>query len=115
MSGSTEYRIPMQSNQLALRADWTYTGERFVDVANLIKLKPYNRLTLSATYTFIDQETDVTLFVNNATNEKTVFDAGLGYGNLAEQPPNPRLGQQPSILINMPYPRTFGLRVVKKY
>ncbi|WP_176695950.1 TonB-dependent receptor [Phenylobacterium immobile] len=115
MTGSSEYRIPMGSNQLSFRGDWTYTGERFVDIANLIKLKPYNRLTLSATYTFLDQETDVTLFVNNATGEKTVFDAGLGYGNLAEQPPSPRLGQQPSILINMPYPRTFGLRVVKKY
>jgi outer membrane receptor protein involved in Fe transport len=115
MSGSSEYRIPMGANQLSLRGDWTYTGERFVDIPNLIKLKPYNRVTLSATYSIIGQELDFTAFIQNATNEKTVFDAGLGYGNLAEQPPSARIGQSPSILVNMPYPRTFGLRVTKKY
>lgn len=115
MSASSEYRIPVGANQFALRGDWTYTGERYVDIPNLIKLKPYNRLTLSATYSFVDQELDITAFINNATNEKTVFDAGLGYGNLAEQPPSPRIGQSPSILVNLPYPRTFGLRVTKKY
>ncbi|WP_176695908.1 TonB-dependent receptor [Phenylobacterium immobile] len=115
MSGSSEYRIPIGANQLAFRGDWTYTGERFVDIPNLIKMKPYHRLQASMTYSLVDQEIDVTAFVMNLLDEHTIFDAGLGYGNLAEQPPSPRLGQSPSILINMPYPRTFGLRVVKKF
>lgn len=113
MNGSTEYRVPMGGNTLALRADWTYMSERFIDIPNLIKLPERHNVNLSARYE-LGSKTRITAFVNNLFDDRDADDAGPGYGNVVEQT-SPNRGAAPSIIINLPYGRTAGLRIARKF
>lgn len=111
---STEYRWPIFENDiLALRVDYTYLGRRFVDVPNLIALEPVERTNVALRWEHDDLT--LTLFAKNLFDVDEVFDAGPGYGNVAEQRPHPRSGQSPSIIVNLPYPRTIGARLSYRF
>lgn len=112
-NASTEYRIPFGADsEIALRADYQYTGEQYVDVPNLITLPEIHRLGLSAQYTRGD--TSVTLFAKNVLNDKDPADAAIGSGNLTEVG-TPRYFQQPSTLAYLPYGTIIGLRLSQRF
>lgn len=105
---SAEYSWPLASGDMSVRGDYTYVGRRYADIPNLIALKPVERTNLSARYR--QDRYTFTVFVKNVFDVDEVFDASTGYGNVAEQKPHPRSGQSPSVIVNLPYPRTVGAR-----
>jgi len=113
MNGSAEYRIPVTgTDTLALRADWTYMSERYIDVPNLIKLPGRHNLNVAARYEH--GKTVLTAFMNNVFNDLDADDAGPGYGDVVEQGTS-RSGASPSVIVNLPYGRTIGFRIAQEF